>query len=88
MGARELERETSRKLNLTEETIRYLVDYLQEKAGTKLTMRHFVSAERDSQSANLRAHAYNSLKKNSISVDIRGFKKKQAWCPNKSCGHN
>jgi hypothetical protein len=47
-----------------------------------------VTAEKDSQSIALRQNIYNSLKKNSISVDIRGLKKKQAWCPNKACPHS
>ena len=34
---------------------------------------------------NSRANIYNAFKKNSVNVDIRGFKKKQVWCPNKIC---
>lgn len=37
MGAREIERQTNRKLNLTELTTKYLIEYLQEKTGSPLT---------------------------------------------------
>eukprot|EP00350_Pseudokeronopsis_sp_OXSARD2_P004393 CAMPEP_0170546606 /NCGR_PEP_ID=MMETSP0211-20121228/4970_1 /TAXON_ID=311385 /ORGANISM="Pseudokeronopsis sp., Strain OXSARD2" /LENGTH=59 /DNA_ID=CAMNT_0010851167 /DNA_START=409 /DNA_END=588 /DNA_ORIENTATION=- len=30
---------------------------------------------------------YTALKKNSVSVDIRSFKKKQVTCLNKNCVH-
>lgn len=88
MGARDIERQTNRKLLLTEDNIKALIKYIQDKTGYELTQRHFVTSEKDSQSIALRQNTYNSLKKNSISVDIRGFKKKQAWCPNKSCPHS
>lgn len=47
MGAKEIEKQTNRKLNLTEESIKLLIDYLEDKVKTKLTQRHFVTAEKD-----------------------------------------
>lgn len=47
-----------------------------------------MTAEKDAAAVKERQTTlYNGLKKNSISVDIRGFKKKQVWCPNKDCIH-
>jgi hypothetical protein len=87
LGAREIERQTNRRLNLcTEESIGKLIDYLKDRTGLILSQRHFVTAEKDTQSIMQRQSTlYVGLKKNSISVDIRGFKKKQVWCPNKEC---
>ena len=33
LGARDLERQTNRKLNLTEETMKFIIKYLEEKVG-------------------------------------------------------
>ena len=90
MGARDIERQTNRRLNLSsEESISILINFLKERTGLILSQRHFVTAEKDSQSIMQRQSTlYNGLKKNSISVDIRGFKKKQVWCPNKECPHS
>ena len=91
VGARDIEKLTNRTLNLaTEESIATLITFIKERTGgLPLSQRHFVTAEKDSQSIQSRQSTlYNSLKKNSISVDIRGFKKKQAWCPSKSCPYS
>ncbi len=91
MGARDIERQTSRRLNIcSEQSIAILVEYIRDRTGGLiLTQRHFVTAEKDSQSILQRQTTlYNGLKKNNISVDIRGFKKKQVWCPNKECQHS
>ena len=50
MGSREIERQTNRKLNLNEESIKSLVSFIQQRTGLSLTQRHFVTAEKDSQS--------------------------------------
>ncbi len=49
MGAREIERQTSRRLNIcSEEAITVLIDYIKKRTGLFLTQRHFVTAEKDS----------------------------------------
>lgn len=65
--------------------MKFIIKYLEDKVGGQLNQRHFVTSEKDSHSISLRQGFYNNLKKNNISVDIRGFKKKQVWCPNKCC---
>ena len=50
--------------------------------------RHYVTAEHDQAGISARNSLYTALRKSSVSVDIRNFKKKSVTCPSKSCVYN
>lgn len=63
MGAKDLEQRTNRKFTFNDETISHLLAYIQSKTGLPLTQRHFITAEKDSQSIQSRQSAYLALKR-------------------------
>jgi len=87
LGSKDLERKTQRKVVINDKTIAILLNYIEQKAngGDTISQRHYLTAERDSNAIQSHKPLYDSLKKQGIQVDIRKFKRKTTYCPNKSC---
>ena len=57
--------------------------YLEQKVGLPIKERHFFTAERSEQTLNSRKKLYVDLQNQNFNVDVRTFKGKKAYCPNK-----
>ena len=81
VGSKELQKQTNRRLMLNDRTVPALLQFRQHHTQNVFSQRHYVTAEHDKASIQSRHSLYAALKKNGVSVDIRGFKKKQVNCP-------
>jgi transcriptional regulatory protein LevR len=87
LGSRDLEKKTNRKLVVNNVSLLVLLSYMQQKAQVDFlpSLKHYVTAEMDIESTYKRQSLYTSLTKQGITVDIRSFKGKQAFCPSRDC---
>lgn len=86
-----LQKRTNRRLKLDETGLRILFDFIEQKSKVKFhpNLKHFVSAEEDELDVVKRWNYYENLeKRHGIRVDLRNFKSKNAYCPQKGCPYN
>ena len=89
MGARDLITKTQRKIKLVQEDkIRIMKEYIQTKIDRKINEGHWVTAEDNIQTAKSRSSLYEAIAKNGFTLDLRDFKRKKAYCPDKNCRHS
>ena len=62
-----------------------IVQFMEQRAGTSFDKMYYVTAEKSASSVQYRDHFYEQLYDLGFEIDIRGFKGKQAFCPNKEC---
>ena len=85
LGAIPLEKATNSRLNLFDAAnVGKIIDYIQGKLQKPLAHRHMITAEMNQVGKEMRKDMYNAFRKNAVSVDIRGTKKKQVYCPSSS----
>ena len=94
LGAREKEIILKREVIFTDNVVRKILDFMQERSGTFIDEKVFISAERDDPRGNDPALESKKEKKrkfrqlfinNGFTVDMRSFKNKKAYCPNSKC---
>ena len=66
-------------------TCKLLVQYLEQKSGNEYELMYYITAERNVDAIMYRRAFYGILDKNGFRCDIRNFKGKQVFCPNKEC---
>ena len=89
MGARDLITKTQRKLKLLNpEKLKIMKEFIQTKINRKISEAHWITAEDNIETAMYHKNLYETIVKNGFKLDIRDFKRKKAYCPNKDCQHN
>ena len=63
-------------------------EFIQTKINRKINEAHWITAEDSEESAKWRLNLYETIVKNGFQLDIRDFKYKKAYCPNRDCQHN
>ena len=65
--------------------MRVLVAYMEQLAHTDFDYKYYITAEKSESSAWYREGFYEQLSSLGFKIDIRKFKGKQVFCPNKEC---
>ena len=83
MGGKNLEKSTGRKLWIDDQMLNKLLNQIQQAIGLPLVSKHLVTAEKTVQAMESRKSLYESFDRCGFEIDVRTFKGKQAFCPNK-----
>ena len=62
-----------------------IVEYMEQLTKSQFDLKYYITAEKSESSAWYREGYYEQLSSLGIIVDIRKFKQKQVFCPNKDC---
>lgn len=87
-GAQKLQSQTRRKLDINQQTMNIVLEYMQQINHTEFDYKYYITAEKGESSVWYRKAFYEQISALGFTVDIRKFKGKQVFCTNKQCNNS
>ena len=88
MAAKDISNRTNRKLIMTKEKFEILDNYIQSRINRKMNEKHFITAEDSLKTAESRTYLYSAMVEQGYQLNLKTFKQKKAYCPDKKCHFN